>query len=54
MLINNKYLTAISIFPDHAIVVNYAFYVTTAKYMAKIITKKGNVNLDKESLYSLL
>ena len=50
---NNK-LETISIIPENAKAVNYAFDVTPAKYITKIITEKGNINPDKESITNLL
>ena len=49
-----KKLETISIIPEGAKAVNYAFDVTPAKYITKIITEKGNVNPNKESINSLL
>ena len=51
---SHKELEAISIVPENAKAVNYAFDVTPAKFITKIITEKGNINPDKESIFSLL
>jgi len=44
----------VSIIPENAKAVNYAFDVTPAKFVTKIITEKGNINPDKESISGLL
>ena len=51
---SNKKLETISIIPKNAKAVNYAFDVTPAKFITKIITEKGNVNPNKESITNLL
>ena len=47
-------LETVSIIPEGAKAVNYAFDVTPAKLITKIITEKGNINPDRESISSLL
>jgi len=49
-----KKLETVSIIPENAKAVNYAFDVTPAKFITKIITEKGNVSPDKKSINSLL
>ena len=51
---SNKKLETVSIIPENAKAINYAFDVTPAKFITKIITEKGNVNPDKESITNLL
>ena len=51
---SHKKLETVSIIPENAKAVNYAFDVTPAKFITKIITEKGNVNPDKESITNLL
>ena len=50
---HNK-LETVSIIPENAQVVNYAFDVTPAKFISKIITEKGIINPNKESISGLL
>jgi len=47
-------LETISIIPEGAKAVNYAFDVTPSKFITRIITEKGNINPDKESISRLL
>ena len=49
-----KKLETVSIIPENAKAVNYAFDVTPAKFITKIITEKGNINPNKESISGLL
>jgi methylthioribose-1-phosphate isomerase len=51
---SNKKLETISIIPENAKAVNYAFDVTPSKFITKIITEKGNINPDKQSITNLL
>ena len=51
---SNKKLETISIIPKNAKAINYAFDITPAKFITKIITEKGNINPDKKSIMSLL
>ena len=51
---SNKKLETISIIPENAKAVNFGFDVTPSKFITKIITEKGNVNPDKESITNLL
>ena len=51
---SNKKLETISIIPENSKAVNYAFDVTPSKFITKIITEKGNINPDKESIGNLL
>jgi len=51
---SHKKLETVSIIPENAQAVNYAFDVTPAKFITKIITEKGNINPDKESISGLL
>jgi len=51
---SHKKLETVSIIPENAKAVNYAFDVTPAKFISKIITEKGNINPNKESLSGLL
>ena len=51
---SNKKLETISIIPKNAKAINYAFDITPAKLITKIITEKGNINPDKKSIMSLL
>jgi methylthioribose-1-phosphate isomerase len=50
---SNKKLETISIVPENAKAVNYAFGVTPAKFITKIIIEKGSINPDKKSILSL-
>ena len=47
-------LETISIVPEGAKAVNYAFDVTPSKFITQIITEKGNVHPNKESISRLL
>ena len=47
-------LETISIIPEGAKAVNYAFDVTPSKFITKIITEKGSVNADKVSIINIL
>ena len=51
---SNKILETISIVPKNAKAINYAFDVTPAKFITKIITEKGNIHPDKVSITNLL
>ncbi len=51
---SHKKLETVSIIPENAQAVNYAFDVTPAKFISKIITEKGNINPNKESISGLL
>ena len=51
---SHKKLETVSIIPENAKAVNYAFDVTPAKFITKIITEKGNINPNKESISRLL
>jgi methylthioribose-1-phosphate isomerase len=51
---SNNEIETVSITPENSKIVNYAFDVTPAKFITKIITEKGNINPDKESITSLL
>ena len=49
-----KKLETVSIVPEYAKAVNYAFDVTPAKFITNIITEKGNIKANKESINNLL
>tara|TARA_Y100001970_G_C14169809_1_gene823474 strand:+ start:402 stop:1481 length:1080 start_codon:yes stop_codon:yes gene_type:complete len=51
---SQKKIQTVSIVPADAQAVNYAFDVTPAKFITKIITEKGNINPDKLSISGLL
>lgn len=53
MLVNNKNLTIIKIVSEGSICKNYAFEVTSSIYITKLITEKGNIELNINSLSQL-
>ena len=53
MLVNNENLTTIKIVPEGSICKNYAFDVTPAKYITKLITERGNIEPNTNSISRL-
>ena len=49
----NKHMKTISIVPENSKSVNYAFDVTPSKYISKLITEKGIVDPNEESIITL-
>ena len=49
----NKIRTKIKIVPEWSICKNYAFDVTPAKYITKLITEKGNIDPNTNSISQL-
>ena len=49
----NNEIKKIKIVPEGSTCANYAFDVTPAKFITKLITEKGIVNPNKESIFTL-
>ena len=49
----NKHMKTISIVPENSKSVNYAFDVTPSKYISKLITEKGIVDPNEQSIITL-